>query len=372
MEQRTVLVSGAGVAGPTLAYWLAQYGFRVTLVERADGQRSSGNPVDVRGPAVDVAERMGVMPRLREAATSVTGIAFVDASGRRIGRLRTGRPGSGEVEVPRADLAAVLYEAARDRAEFVFGDSVTALAQDADGVDVTFASGAARRFDLVIGADGLHSAVRSLVFGPESGYARHLGLYVATLSLGRAADDPGTVVMHNTPGRSVSVHPANGTAMAAFIFRSLVIPGLDVHDTAAAREIVRKAYEDGGRAGGWELPALLDRLAPADDLYFDSVSQVRLPAWSRGRVVLAGDAASCLSLFGGGSSLAIAGAATLAQALADAPGDHAAGFRAYESRHRARARPAQRGRFLAGALLVPGTRAALAVRDTAVRLLGAR
>lgn len=379
-----MLVSGAGVAGPTLAYWLAGNGFRVTVVERATGQRSSGNPVDVRGPAVGVAERMGVMPRLREAATSVTGIAFVDASGRRIGRLRTARPDSGEVEVPRADLAAVLYEAARDRAEFAFGDSVTALAQDAGGVDVTFASGAARRFDLVIGADGLHSAVRGLVFGPESGFTRHLGLYVATVPLGRAADDPGTVVMYNTPGRSVAVHPANGTAGAAFIFRSPAIPGLDVHDTAACREIVRKAYEDdgrqrgsagewaGGRAGGWQLPALLDHLAAADDLYFDSVSQVRLPAWSRGRVVLAGDAASCVSLFGGGSSLAIAGAATLARALADAPGDHTAGFGAYESRHRARVRPAQRGRFLAGALLVPGTRATLAVRDTAVRLLGAR
>ncbi|HEY1703132.1 MAG TPA: FAD-dependent monooxygenase [Trebonia sp.] len=379
MEQRTVLVSGAGVAGPTLAYWLAGNGFRVTVAERAAGQRSSGNPVDVRGPAVDVAERMGVMPGLREAATSVSAIAFVDASGRRIGRLRTARPGSGEVEVARADLAAVLYEAARDRAEFAFGDCVTALTQDAGGVDVSFASGAARRFDLVIGADGLHSAVRRLVFGPESGFTRHLGLYVATLPLGRTADDPGTVVMYNTPGRSVSVHPANGTAMAAFIFRSPAIPGLDVHDTAAGREIVRKAYEDGGRAGGqadgwaggWELPALLDHLAAADDLYFDSVSQVRLPAWSRGRVVLAGDAASCLSLFGGGSSLAIAGAATLAQALADAPGDHAAGFGAYERRHRARVRPAQRGRFLAGALLVPGTRATLAVRDAAVRLLGA-
>jgi 2-polyprenyl-6-methoxyphenol hydroxylase-like FAD-dependent oxidoreductase len=320
------------------------------------------------------------MPRLREAATSVSAIAFFNASGRRIGRLRTARPGSGEVEVPRADLAAVLYEAARDRAEFAFGDSVTALTQDAGGVDVTFASGAARRFDLVIGADGLHSAVRRLVFGPESGFTRHLGLYVATLPLGRAADDPRTVVMYNTPGRSVSVHPANGTAMAAFIFRSPAIPGLDVHDTAACREIVRRAYEEGGRqhgraggrASGWELPALLDHLAAADDLYFDSVSQVRLPAWSRGRVVLAGDAASCLSLFGGGSSLAITGAATLAQALADAPSDHAAGFGAYESRHRARVRPAQRGRFLAGALLVPGARVTLAVRDGAVSLLGAR
>lgn len=370
MGRQSVLVSGAGVAGPTLAYWLAGSGFQATVVERTGEQRSSGGPVDVRGPAIGITERMGVMPRLREAATSVSAIAFVNASGRRIGRLRTARPGSGEVEIPRADLAAVLYEAARDRAEFVFGDSITDLAQDADGVDVTFASGAARRFDLVIGTDGLHSAVRRLAFGPEPRYLRHLGLYVAGFPLGRAAEDPGTVVMYNTPRRSVSVHPGSGNAMAAFIFRSPAVPDLDVRDTAACREIVRKAYQDGDRAGGWELPALLDHLAAADDLYFDSVSQVRLPAWSRGRVALAGDAASCVSLFGGGSSLAIAGAATLAQALAEARGDHAAGFRAYEKHHRSRARSAQRGRFLAGALLVPASRTTLAARDAAVRLLG--
>lgn len=310
------------------------------------------------------------MPRLREAATRVSAIEFVNASGRRIGRLRTARPGSGEVEIPRADLAAVLYEAARDRAEFVFGDSVTALEQDVGGVDATFASGAARRFDLVIGADGLHSAVRRLAFGPESQYLRHLGLYVAGFPLGRAAEDPSTVVMYNTPGRSVSVHPGNGNAMAAFMFRSQAVPGLDIRDTAACKKIVREAYADGGRAGGWELPALLDHLASAEDLYFDSVSQVRLPTWSCGRVVLVGDAASCLSLFGGGSSLAIAGAATLARALAAARGDHTAAFRAYETRHRARVRPAQRGRFLAGALLVPAARTTLTARDAAVRLLG--
>jgi len=353
------------VAGPTLAYWLARHGFRPTVVERAGGQRSSGNPVDVRGPAIDVAQRMGVLPRLREAATSVSGIAFVTASGRRIGRLPLGRPGSGEVEVPRADLAAIMHDAARNHAEFLFGDSITALAQDAGGVDVTFANGAPRRFDLVAGADGLHSAVRRLIFGPASGYVRHLGMYVATLPLERPAADPATVLMYNMPGRSVSVHPANGNAMAAFIFRSPAIPGLDNRDTTACKQIVLDAY----RGGGWELPALLDRLNAADDLYFDSVSQVRLPAWSSGRVTLLGDAASCMSLFGNGSSLAITGAATLARALGAAPGDHATAFREYETRHRVRIRPAQRGRLIAGALLVPPNRAGITARNLAIRLL---
>ncbi len=368
MAQRAILISGAGVAGATLAYWLARHGFEPTVVERSAGQRSSGNPVDVRGEALDVAERMGVLPQLREVATSVSGIAFVTASGRRIGPLPLGGSDGTEVEVPRADLAAILYAAAKDSAEFRFDDSVTALRPDPDGVDVTFASGLARRFDLVVGADGLHSAVRRLLFGSADAYQRHLGLYVATLRLGRPAADPDTVVMYNTPGRSVSVHPVNGSAMAAFIFRSPAIPGLDHRDLEACKRVVLEAY----RGGGWELPALLDQLAVADDLYFDSVSQVRLPAWSRGRVALVGDAASCLSLFGNGSTLAITGAATLARALQAAPGDHAAAFLAYEAEHRVRLKPARRGRLIAGALLVPATRPGIIARDLAVRALARR
>jgi 2-polyprenyl-6-methoxyphenol hydroxylase-like FAD-dependent oxidoreductase len=365
MKQRTVLISGAGVAGPTLAYWLSRSGFEPTVVERSGRPRSSGNPVDVRGEAMEVAERMGVLPRLLQAATDVSGLAFVNASGRRVGRIAVGKADGTELEVPRADLAAVMHDAARDRAEFVFGDSITALCQDDSGVDVTFAAGAPRRFDLVVGADGLHSGVRRLVLGPASGYVRHLGLYVATLQLGYRADDPSTVLMYNLPGRSVSVHPVNGNAMAAFIFRTPALPGLDTRDVGACKQIVLDAY----RGGGWELPRLLDRVSAADDLYFDSVSRVRLPSWSQGRVALLGDAASCMSLFGNGSSLAITGAATLARALAATPDDYATAFRAYEAEHRVRVRPTQRGRFIAGALLVPATRAGITARDLAVRAI---
>jgi 2-polyprenyl-6-methoxyphenol hydroxylase-like FAD-dependent oxidoreductase len=172
--------------------------------------------------------------------------------------------------------------------------------------------------------------------------------------------------MYNLPGRSVSVHPVTGSAMAAFIFRHPAIAGLDHRDLAACKRVVLDAYD----GGGWELPRLLGRVRAADDLYFDSVSRVRLPAWWQGRVALLGDAASCMSLFGNGSSLAIGGAATLARALAAAPGDHATAFRAYEAEHRARVRPTQRGRLIAGALLVPSTRAGIAARDLAVRLAG--
>jgi 2-polyprenyl-6-methoxyphenol hydroxylase-like FAD-dependent oxidoreductase len=212
MRQRTVLISGAGIGGLTLAYWLARYSFQVTVVERASKLRSSGSPVDVHGEATEVARRMGVLPSLRDAATSAPGLAFVKPSGHRIGPLRLGRPRGDDVEVPRGDLASILSQAARDDAEFLFGDTITTLATDDGGVDVAFGSAAPRRFDLVVGADGLHSTVRALAFGPETDFVRPLGLYIATLSLGRPAADRGTVLMYNQPGLSLTIHPLCGTA----------------------------------------------------------------------------------------------------------------------------------------------------------------
>ncbi|WP_279581953.1 Rossmann-fold NAD(P)-binding domain-containing protein [Fodinicola feengrottensis] len=165
------------------------------------------------------------------------------------------------------------------------------LRQDTDGVDVTFERAAARRFDLVIGADGLHSGVRGLVFGPEADCVRHLGLYIATMPLHRTAADPSAVVMHNIPGRSVAVHPLHGEAGAAFMFRGPAIPGFDHRDAERHKKIVIAAYRD----GDWDLPDLPDlpgRVRAATDFYFDAISQVRLPTWSRGRVSLVGDSAT--------------------------------------------------------------------------------
>jgi 2-polyprenyl-6-methoxyphenol hydroxylase-like FAD-dependent oxidoreductase len=368
MSNATVLISGAGIAGSTLAYWLARGGFVPTVVEHASAQRSSGSPVDVRGPAIEVAERMGVMPRLREAGTSVRTLSFLSARGQRTGRINMAAvrraAGSREVELPRGDLAAALYGASRDDAEFVFCDSIATLHPDQGGVDVTFSRSGPRRFDLVIGADGLHSAVRRLAFGPEADYVRHMGLYVATMPLTGFAADPHDVLMYNTPGKAISVHPASGRALAAFIFRHPQVAGLDYRDTAEHKRLLAKVYA----GGGWRVPELLGRVAATEDLYFDSVSQVRLDRWSRGRVALLGDAASCVSLFGEGSSLAMAGAATLAGALAESPGDYQAAFGGYEARHRVLVEPKQRGVAQASALMVPATRAGIAVRNLATRL----
>jgi 2-polyprenyl-6-methoxyphenol hydroxylase-like FAD-dependent oxidoreductase len=364
----TVLISGAGVAGPTVAYWLARHGFRPTVVECAAGLRTSGSPVDVRGPAVRIAERMGVMERLLEARTAVTAISFVNRSGRQVGRVNTRAlqqaSGSREVELTRTDLAAILYEAGRDSAEFCFDDTITALSQDGSGVDVTFEKAAPRRFELLIGADGLHSTTRRVAFGPESEFVRHKGIYVATMQLNAPAEHRQEVVIYNAPGRMVAIHPVRGRAVAAFIFRSPVVEGFDHRDIEQHKQIITRAYT----GDGWRLPELLDRVRAADDLWLDSVSQVRMDRWANGRVALVGDAASSVSLFGDGSTLAMAGAHTLAEELAATPTDPGPAFARYEANHRTLVDPRQGAIAIAAALMVPATRTGIAARNLATRL----
>jgi 2-polyprenyl-6-methoxyphenol hydroxylase-like FAD-dependent oxidoreductase len=358
---RTALISGAGIAGSTAAYWLAKRGFEVTVVEQARGLRSSGSPVDVRGPAVEVAERMGVMGQIRAADTDVRDMVFVNARGRVLSRvdMRTAFAGPDDVELPRGDLAAILRDAVPDDVEFLFGDWVRTLDQDADGVTAVLASGATRRFDVVIGADGAHSDVRALTFGPEADFVTHLGVYVATLPLD---GETGTeLVMYNTPGRAVAIHPAGGHPGAAFMFRAPRIAHFDHRDLDQHKRLLTAAYA----GAGWRVPELLDRVRVADDLYFDSVSRVEVPAWSRGRVGLVGDAASCVSLFGDGSSLAMMGAYTVADALGD---DIVAGLRAYEARHRPQRAAKESSVTLATRLLIPATAAGIVIRNAAVHL----
>ena len=356
------LISGAGIAGATAAYWLAKCGFEVTVVERAHDLRSSGSPVDVRGAAVEVAERMGVMAQIREADTCVRQMVFVNSRGHVVSRvdMRNTWAEAGEVELSRGELAAILRDAVPDDVEFEYGNTVTALRQDADGVTAQFSSGPARRFDVVIGADGAHSGLRALAFGPEADYLEHLGVYVATLPLdGETGTD---LVMYNTPGRAVAIHPAGGHPGAAFMFRAPRIAHFDHRDIEQHKRLLTAAYA----GAGWRVPELLDRVRTADDLYFDSVSRIQVPAWSRGRIGLVGDAASCVSLFGDGSSLAMIGAYTLAQSLT---GDIPAGLRTYEARHRPQRAAKENSVTYATRLLIPATSAGIALRNVAMRLM---
>lgn len=365
MSNRTVLISGGGIAGSTLAYWLARRGWNPTVVERAPDLRSSGSAVDVRGQAVDVAEAMGISAQLHEAATRASKWTFVDSRGRRVGGvdMRTFQQHPRDVEIARGELATALYHAARDQVEYLFNDSISSLHQDRHGIDVTFMHSPDRRFDLLVGADGLHSAVRRMAF--NSNHIRHMGMYVATLRVDAPLDNEDEVLTYNTPGKAVTLHPERGHPTTAFMFRSPELAEFDHHDTPRHKSLLLEHFQD----EAWRVPELLDYVTATDDLYFDAVSQISLPRWSTGRIALIGDAASCVSLFGEGSSLAITGAATLAHALADNPTDHRTAFTSYEAQHQTTVRPKQRHMNTVSRLIVPNTRTGILLRNTTAPLL---
>jgi 2-polyprenyl-6-methoxyphenol hydroxylase-like FAD-dependent oxidoreductase len=333
MARLQVLISGAGVAGCTLAYWLARSGHSVTVIERSGALRSSGSPVDVRGPAVDVVERMNIASRLREARLQVKGMTLLDQAGKQITRVNIEALRSSivpkDLELARGDLARILHEASTNGADYIFGDSIKALAQDETGVDVTFEHSRARRFDLVVGADGLHSIVRRLVFGADPELVRHAGLYAATIPLPGRSDPKGEMFMLNTPGKLAALHPCEGKPLAYFVFWHPEIPEFDYTNLEQHKGILESTF-----AGiGWRVPEFLDAVRATSDMYFDSVARVDVVNWARGRIVLLGDASSCVSLFGDGSTLAIAGAYELAKAVTESPANYAVAFGRYQAVH---------------------------------------
>jgi 2-polyprenyl-6-methoxyphenol hydroxylase-like FAD-dependent oxidoreductase len=363
LSRLDVLISGAGIAGCTLAFWLARYGHSVTVVERGSALRSSGAPVDVRGPAALVADQMNLTPKLLGARTHVSSITLLDQDGRQAARIDIESIRSSiapkDIEVPRGDLATILHDACRTTAEFVFGESITSLVQNGAGVDVEFRRSRPRRFDLVIGADGLHSIVRRLAFGPEQEFVHYAGLYVATLPLPQALHSGPEMMMLNAPGRCVAIHPCRDSPLALFIFWHPELGTFDHFDVSQHKRILETAFGD----LAWKVPAILDAVRTTDELYFDTVSKVAVPNWARDRVALLGDASSCVSLFGDGSTLAIAGAHTLATALAENPSDHQAAFRHYQLRHNKLVKPRQKNVSTVASVLVPKTNLGISLRN---------
>jgi 2-polyprenyl-6-methoxyphenol hydroxylase-like FAD-dependent oxidoreductase len=332
-QNTDILVSGAGVAGPVLAYWLKRYGFDPTVVERApEIRKAGGHAVDLWGSAVDVVERMGILPEVEAARTQN------DASS----QIRPGRPpvdldvaelsvklSERAVEIPRDELTRLLYGATADDVEYVFGDSVATIEEDAEGVEITFEHAAPRRFDLVVGADGLHSGVRRLAFGPESRFRRYLGGYIAVYTVPNFLRLNGRILTYRDVDRTVVVYPVrqSGDARAVFMFRRAGEFDYDYRDIEQQKRLLREVYA----SGGWEVPRLLGCMEDTDAFYFDSISQIRMDAFSRGRVTLVGDAGYAPGAgVGGGTSLAATAAYVLARELAAAGGDHTAAFRRYE------------------------------------------
>ncbi|CAL2056845.1 MULTISPECIES: FAD-dependent monooxygenase [Streptomyces] len=367
-----ILVSGASVAGPVLAHWLTRYGFSVTVVERAPApRRTGGHAVDLFRPAMDISEKMGVLPYIEERATGTRRLTIHQEGSRRPVRADLskifGAASERHVEIMRDELSEIYYDATRDDVEYVFGDSITAISPAGA---VRFEHAPPRRFDLVVGADGLHSNVRRLVFGAESGSSAFIGAYLGVLTLPNASDLDGELLMHVGVGRTVGMYGAQhlGEARALFLFRSE--RELDYHhrDVPRQKDLLRGAFA-GMHA---EVDRWLDELDRTPAFYFDSITQLRMDTWSRGRVTLVGDAGYCPgAAVGGSTSLAVLGAYVLAGELARADGDHERAFPAYERAMAEHVRGSRAVALSAAKTLIPTSR--LGVRGLAqgVRLISA-
>ncbi|MGW8066590.1 FAD-dependent monooxygenase [Streptomyces ziwulingensis] len=368
--QRTVLVSGAGIAGPALAYWLHRSGWAVTMVEKAGAPRGGGYPIDIRGTALEVVRRMGILPRLRDAHVDSRRLTFLDADGGEVASLPPGAVAGGvegqDLEVRRGDLAEILYAMVRDDVEFLFGDSIDTLDQSGQGIGVAFRSGRRRTFDLVIGADGMHSATRKALFGPEEQFHRYLGYCFAIFTLPNTFGLSREVVLWNTPGKAGALYAAGDhDELHAFLtfHRPQPPAGAALRDPDVQRDLVAGVFA----GAGWEIPQMVGAMRDADDLFFDTVGQIRMPHWSSGRVALVGDAAYAPSfLTGQGSSLALVGAYMLAGALA-ANRNHTAAFAAYERDIRAFVAMNQALVDHGAATLFPTTARALEQRNARLR-----
>ncbi|MEV6641933.1 FAD-dependent monooxygenase [Amycolatopsis sp. NPDC051371] len=348
---KSILVSGASIAGPALAFWLNRHGFRATVVERAPSLREGGYKVDIRGVAVDVVRRMGLLEEVHAASTDMRGAAFVNKRGKELATLDADTFGfrhGDDTEILRGDLAKILYSATRDHTEYVFGDWITGLDERADGVHVTFAHGAPRRFDLVVGADGLHSGVRALAFGPEEDFLRRFDAYISISTVPNTQQLDRWELLHSAAaGKMVNVYSTarSADAKAAFWFTAPPL-AYDRRDVDGQKNLVAAQF-----AGlGWEIPALLDAMRDADDFYFDPVCQIVMDRLSTGRVTLLGDAGYCASPASGqGTSLALAGAYVLAGELAASAGfgvalsQYESEMRPYIEKNQALAKTALRG-----------------------------
>ncbi|KUL46006.1 FAD-dependent oxidoreductase [Streptomyces sp. NRRL F-4489] len=345
MKNTNVLISGASIAGPALAYWLSRYGFHVTVVERAPELRAGGQAIDVRGPALEVAERMGILSQVRELATGLRGASVVDASGKELYRstehtFTGGQIDNPDVEIMRDDLCRIIHQAIDGTVEYLFNDSITSLTQDDREVHVTFERSAPRTFDLVVGADGLHSTVRKLAFGPESDYIHHLGSYIGLFTAPNFLDLDYWQTFHQSGELGGIIMSArNNKECRVFLgFEQEEPLEYDYRDVDAQKRLIAARFAD----AGWEFPRALKYMWDAPDFHFDSMSQIRMDSWSRGRVVLLGDAGYCGSpMTGQGTSLALIGAYVLAGELKAAGGDHRAAFAAYEEELRDHVRGTQ-------------------------------
>ncbi len=364
---KSALISGAGVAGPAAAYWLNAAGWKTVIVERAPALRAGGYVIDFWGLGYDLAERMGLLPDIERVGYHARELRVVGDAGQKLAGFGTSvfdeLAGSRYVTLARSDLSRLIYAKSAPATEVLFDDEIVALAQDEGGVDVRFRRAAARRFDLVIGADGLHSQVRRLAFGPDERFEKPLGYVVAAFQAeGYRPRDPDVYMMYGRPGRMLGRFTLSGDrSLFLFVF---AFAGDLPESPAAQKALLASLYGE----DAWETAAILRALDQADELYLDRVSQIVAPAWSNGRVALIGDAAFCVSLLAGqGSALAMVAAYVLAGELAG--GDIPRGLAAYEHLLRPYIAIKQSGAARFAGALAPRTRFGLWFRNQVIQSL---
>lgn len=316
---RRILITGASVAGNTVAWALAQQGFDVSVVEQTAQFRDGGQNIDVRGVGREVLQRMGLEQAALDHGTGEEGTAWVDDHGHAVATFKTddmdGDGPTAELEILRGDLARLLYDAARQKAEYRFGDRIASIDDDGEAATVHFQSGRSDRFDAVIVAEGVGSATRELLF-PSENDPRWMDLTIAYFTIARTADDDRLWRWyHATGGRSISLRPDQHGTTRAMLSLQKAPEGEQDWDLATQKAYLRERFAD----AGWQAARVLDGMDTTDDFYFDALRQVRMPRWHAGRVVLTGDAAWCATpLAGIGATLAVTGGYVLANEIARA------------------------------------------------------
>jgi 2-polyprenyl-6-methoxyphenol hydroxylase-like FAD-dependent oxidoreductase len=367
-----IAINGAGIAGPTLAYWLRESGHEVLLIEESPQLRSGGYAIDFWGVGYDIAEKMGLIPQIRELGYQVREVRFVDRYGRKSGgfsvdifhRMTNGRFTS----LPRSDLAATIYRALHGKVETIFGDSIARIKDEGHCLRVSFEHAAPCAVDLVIGADGLHSRVRQLVFGPEAGFEVSLGYQVAAFEVeGYRPRDELVYVSHGVPGRQISrFSMREDKALFLFVFRDEYLTSKRPASEHEYKAVLTSVFAD----VGWEGPQILAALEHASGVYFDRVSQIRMERWTKGRTALLGDAAACVSLLAGeGTGLAMAEAYVLAGELCHGGGDYSVAFARYQERMMPFLKRKQESAAQFAAAFTPKSACGITFRNLVTRLL---
>ncbi|CAM4066253.1 2-polyprenyl-6-methoxyphenol hydroxylase [Pedobacter westerhofensis] len=369
-DVKKILVSGASVAGPTLAYWLHYYGFEVTVVERSAGLRLGGQNVDVKGPALQVIKRMGIEKEVIAANTTEIGLRFVNVKNETIGEFpkESALSMTQELEILRGDLVSILHQHTKDDVQYIFGDYITRLAEDQNAVAVTFASGKQVEFDLVISAEGIGSGTRKLVFAEEAKY-KYLGLYTAYLTIQKTGNDSRWARWCNTAGGIVFLlrPDSYGTTRAAITFASAEM-GYEKLPVEEQKAVLIQRIKN----AGWESERLAGEIKKSEDLYFDRVSQVKMTKWSIGRCCLTGDAAWCVTpIAGKGIDLAMSGAYILAGELSRTE-NYREAFTNYENRMRNYVEDAQKLPPFVPGIVYPRSKFGVSILNAVVSFFASR